>query len=207
MFSHQLSIFDIKLSDVSTEHYVSEINGLVYIKDYIDQTTHNYLISQIDSFPWLNDLARRVQHYGYKYDYKSRGVDKSMYIASLPIWAKELAHKIRKKYTTDLPDQVIVNEYMPGQGIANHIDCVNCFTDTIVSLSLCSSCVMDFVHIETGARKSLMLEPRSLVVLSGDARYKWLHGIAKRKSDMYKGEKYIRKRRVSLTFRKVILGD
>jgi alkylated DNA repair dioxygenase AlkB len=45
------------------------------------------------------------------------------------------------------------------------------------------------------------LESRSLLILTCDARYKWKHGIALRKSD--NGVK--RQRRISLTFRKVIL--
>ncbi|WP_231289239.1 hypothetical protein [Rickettsia bellii] len=31
----------------------------------------------------------------------------------------------------EIPDQVIINEYMPGQGIAPHTDCIPCFSDTI----------------------------------------------------------------------------
>jgi hypothetical protein len=41
--------------------------------------------------------------------------------------------------------------------------------------------------------------------LKDEARNEWLHGIAPRKSDMWEGQKYERQRRVSLTFRKVIL--
>lgn len=47
----------------------------------------------------------------------------------------------------------------------------------------------------------IYLEPRSLLILKDDARYKWKHGITSRKSD--NGVK--RQKRVSLTFRKVIL--
>lgn len=34
------------------------------------------------------------------------------------------------------PDQVIVNEYQPGQQIAPHIDCVPCFGSVVASLTL-----------------------------------------------------------------------
>ena len=39
------------------------------------------------------------------------------------------------------PDQVTVNEYLPGQGIAPHVDTHSAFEDGIASLSLGSSCV------------------------------------------------------------------
>lgn len=51
----------------------------------------------------------------------------------------------------------------------------------------------------------MLLEPRSLVLLSGEASYNWQHGIAARKSDLYGGIRLERLRRVSLTFRKVLL--
>jgi hypothetical protein len=47
----------------------------------------------------------------------------------------------------------------------------------------------------------------SLLVMKDEARYKWTHGIAKRKSDRYRGRTIVRRRRVSLTFRKVILDE
>ena len=104
-------------------------------------------------------------------------------------------------------DQVIVNEYEPGQGISSHIDCEPCFKDTIVSLSLGSGCVMNFTNKFN--RKHIIpiwLAPRSIVVLRDEARYEWLHGIAARKWDVWGNQRYERARRVSLTFRKVIIG-
>ena len=50
-----------------------------------------------------------------------------------------------------MPDQVIVNEYEPGQGIAAHVDCVpSGFSGTIASLSLLSSCTMHFQDRSSG---------------------------------------------------------
>ena len=45
--------------------------------------------------------------------------------------------------------------------------------------------------------------PGSLVLLHGDARFKWRHGIAKRQSDMWNGQRTKRQRRVSITFRTI----
>ena len=185
---------------------VAEIGGLKYIADFITQSEHDFLLKQIDGAPWLSDLKRRVQHYGYKYNYKARAIDSSMQIGSLPDWALEVAYKLHKEnFINELPDQVIVNEYQPGQGISSHIDCVPCFTDTIISLSLGSNCVMDFKSLATGKKIPILLEPRSLTVLKDDARYKWTHSIAARRIDQFHKQVITRERRVSLTFRKVIL--
>lgn len=185
----------------------SVIQGLQYIEDYITEVQHDWLLARIDQQRWLDDLKRRVQHYGFKYDYRARKVNLDMHIGELPKWLKVLSKKLQKEgHTPEVADQVIINEYLPGQGISSHIDCEPCFTDTIVSLSLGSGCVMNFTKASDKTKKiPVWLEPRSLVVLSDEARSKWLHGIAARKWDEWGGEKHERQRRVSLTFRKVII--
>lgn len=182
------------------------ISGLTYIPDFISAQEQDFLLSQIDHQPWLTDLKRRVQHYGYKYDYKARMVDNNAYLGPLPDWLSSLSKKLYDGgIFPSTPDQVIVNEYLPGQGISAHIDCVPCFADTIASLSLGSPCIMDFTNPKTGEKKSLALEDRSLIILLGPARYEWQHAIPARKSDILNGTKTERARRVSLTFRNVIL--
>jgi len=183
------------------------ISGLIYISDFITSAEHSFLLSQIDKEPWLTDLKRRVQHYGYKYDYRARNLDHSAYLGSLPDWLSAISYKLHDdSIFPSIPDQVIVNEYLPGQGISAHIDCVPCFANTIASLSLGSPCTMDFFHPKTGEKKSIVLEERSLIVLSSTARYEWQHAIPARKSDVINGIKTERTRRVSLTFRSIILG-
>ena len=187
----------------------SEINisGLTYIPDFISVQEQYLLLLKIDHQSWLTDLKRRVQHYGYKYDYKARAVGNDAYLGPSPDWLSSLSKKLHDDgIFPSVPDQVIVNEYLPGQGISAQIDCIPCFADTIASLSLGSSCIMEFFNPKTGKRKSIVLEERSLIVLSGPARYEWQHAIPARKSDIIDGIKTERVRRVSLTFRNVILN-
>jgi alkylated DNA repair dioxygenase AlkB len=184
-----------------------DIPGLTYIPGFITRDEENALISNINAQPWLDDLKRCVQHYGYKYDYKARAVGSDAYLGPLPDWLSSVSDKLYDDgIFSSVPDQVIVNEYLPGQGISTHIDCVPCFADTIASLSLGSPCIMEFSNLKAGEKKSITLEERSLIVLSGPARYEWQHAIPARKSDIINGIKTERRRRVSLTFRNVILG-
>jgi alkylated DNA repair dioxygenase AlkB len=182
------------------------IAGLQYLPDFIDAKTEALLIQAIDAQLWITELKRRVQHYGYIYDYKARCISQDLHIGAIPDWLASLCDDLHvQDYFKRIPDQVIVNEYLPGQGIAAHIDCVPCFGETIASLSLGSACVMDFAYPQAGAQSSLLLEPSSLLILSGDARYHWKHAIASRKTDRYNGQIIQRGRRLSLTFRTMIL--
>ena len=64
---------------------------------------------------------------------------------------------------------------------------------------------MEMTNKRTGEIIPLLLEPRSLVILQEDARFVWTHGIPARKSDKIGDRLITRRRRVSLTFRKMIL--
>jgi alkylated DNA repair dioxygenase AlkB len=184
----------------------SAVSGLSLLPDFITEAEERELLSVIDQQPWLTDLQRRVQHYGYRYDYTARQVTADLYLGALPDWLQPLATRLHcEGLFASSPDQVIVNDYQPSQGIAPHVDCIPCFGDTIASLSLGSGCLMDFTHSNTAQKNSLFLSSRSLLMLQGDARYRWQHGIAKRKSDVVDGFKMQRGRRVSLTFRSVTL--
>jgi alkylated DNA repair dioxygenase AlkB len=63
---------------------------------------------------------------------------------------------------------------------------------------------MLFWHPRTGVQVPILIEPGSLYVMQGEARYQWKHGIMARKSDVYSGRRIQRGRRISLTFRTVI---
>ena len=205
-FLSSLNPKDSQTQPLPTNKEAIVINGFQCIENYINEVQHNSLLAKVDKHQWLDDLKRRVQHYGFKYNYKARKVDMDMHIGELPEWLNRLSEKLYEdRYMPEVADQVIVNEYLPGQGISSHIDCEPCFKDTIVSLSLGSGCVMDFTNKSDKKKIPVWLAPRSLVVLSEEARYRWLHGIAARKWDELDGHRYERQRRVSLTFRKVII--
>lgn len=193
--------------DFSLENSLN-LSGLELYFDFITTNEEKQFINFIDNEPWLTDLSRRVQHYGYKYDYRTRKIDNSFYLGELPEWLKVLAYRLFDKKIIDfIPDQAIINEYEPGQGIAPHIDCEPCFGDTIISLSLGSTCIMNFEKEPNSKnREEIFIEPKTLLVMKSESRYDWYHGILARKSDKFNGEIIKRERRISITFRKVIKG-
>lgn len=201
-------MYDIFGNSIVNVNDISNVTGLTYVPNFLSKEEEISLIESIMSEKWLTDIKRRVQHYGYKYDYKSRSIDYSMFIGPLPSWALLYANKLQQeKHIDKVPDQLIVNEYLPGQGIANHTDCEPCFDETIISISLGSNCIMDFINLKTKQKVQVLLKRRSLVILNGDARYKWSHGIPKRKTDEFNGRRFERGTRISMTFRKVIIDN
>ncbi|WP_430430547.1 alpha-ketoglutarate-dependent dioxygenase AlkB [Oceanicaulis sp.] len=180
--------------------------GARLVDGFVGLGDAQHLLAAIDAEPWRSDLKRRVQHYGWVYDYRARAVSPDMDLGPLPHWLAEIANRVGQDGGFGAtPDQVIVNEYCPGQGISAHVDCEPCFGPVIASLSLNGSAEMTLRKRSTGERHCVILEPAHLLILSGEARYHWTHEIPARKSDVIKGVRKARTRRVSLTFRTVTL--
>ncbi len=185
--------------------HLGEVRGIDYIPEFITCGEERVLLWQADQEgEWLTHWSRRTKFFGVKYDRAARSVNLDAPIAQVPAWSnfvreRLVSHEIFNK----LPTQMGINEYLPGQGIAQHVDY---FGGTVVSLSLGSGCIMEFTLPDCPeARASIWLAPRSIVVLNGDARNVWQHGIRGRLSDIVGGHTVKRNRRVSLTFRDVVI--
>ncbi|CAH2260497.1 alkylated DNA repair protein alkB homolog 8 [Pararge aegeria] len=162
-------------------------NGLKIFENIITAEEEK---SYIKLFDWSLELDesnlknRQVKHYGYEFRYGSNDVDlHSPLSEKIPqqcdaLWEKLRSHCIDFR----IPDQLTVNKYSPGQGIPSHVDRHSPFGDTILSLSLGSSVVMDWRH-HSGKYVPLEVPARSLLVMQGEARYDWQHGIQPRTWD------------------------
>jgi len=179
----------------------TQIPGLWYEQDLITEQEEQELLAACNSSPWSNTLKRKVQHYGYIYNYTSRKIDLKDKIGELPKWCDVVLKKLAERGMTEF-DQLIVNQYLPGEGIASHTDAPSMFKDGIVSISLGSDIIMNFAG-PSGENIEQHLKRRSAVILHGDARYKWKHEIKARKTDTINGIRTNRGTRISLTFRRV----
>lgn len=179
----------------------SDIHGLQLVEDFLTAEEEDTLLACIQNEAWNTSLSRRTQHYGYVYDYTTK--EAAVKAPPIPTWCDFVVERLLETHVlTQRPDQLIVNEYTCGQGIHPHVDSVALFQDGIVSVSLSSDITMDFIRAgsaNVNNKTEMHLPRRSALVLHGDARYKWRHGITARKKD--NGVK--RGTRVSLTFRKM----
>ena len=177
------------------------VPGLIYIPDFLSEQEEDDLLSTVDSQTWNTSLKRRTQHYGRRYDYTSSKLVDA--VEPLPDFLSSLTDRIyRLEVFESAPAQCIVNEYMPGQGISAHVDSIKQFGPVIASVSLGSDAVMQFTQNDCSV--DVLLQRRSVVLLTEDARTVWKHAIPARKSDRCDGVVIKRDRRVSLTFRTLL---
>ena len=107
-------------------------------------------------------------------------------------------------------NQMIVNQYEPGEGLAPHVD-LHAFADGVAVVSLRSTVVMDMYPPRGSSCCSstpVWLRPGDVMFLSRAARWEWSHGIAARVADPAEGEtgpegaSWVRRgRRTSVTLR------
>ena len=156
--------------------------GALIVPDIVTPAEERRILERIAETPWLRDLNRRVQHYGFRYDYTNPGAREPA--TPFPPWTAHMARRLLAHFGGVLPTQCIVNEYRPGQGIGMHADHPD-FGAVVASLSLADDWPMRFrprnarPYVRHGAPgdRIVTLPRRSVLVLSGPARADWMHGI------------------------------
>lgn len=124
---------------------------------------------------------------------------KGMVVEEIPSWLKLYCQRVYDLgiFETSMPNHILVNEYQPGQGIMPHED-GPMYYPTVSTVSLGCHTLLDFYkplgQIEnqentSGDLKdrfmfSLLLEPRSLLILQDDMYKVYLHGIKEVSEDL-----------------------
>ena len=126
---------------------VTKVPGLYlhqnFISDQEEQSLLDSLEGGIHAAEWEESMSRRVQHYGFPFNYRTLLLDYATETKPFPPNFAELTSKFIKTYkdchhstsNLDAPEdmyelpltQLTVNEYLPGQGIRPHIDTEACF--------------------------------------------------------------------------------
>ena len=126
---------------------IAGVPGLKFIEGFLTPKEQDDCVRRADAAidQWRDDLSRRVQHYGWRYHYRARAITPDMHIGALSDWLSTLARKLYDEtgLFDKVPEQVIVNEYIPGQGIATHIDHLG-FGPTVCTISLLDDWEVDF---------------------------------------------------------------
>lgn len=183
---------------------VGPLPTIAYIPEFITEAEQNHLLHQINSAPtskWKSLKNRRLQNWG--------GVvhEKGLLPQALPTWLSTITQKICD-WTGLFPspiNHVLINEYLPGQGIMPHQDGPAYFP-VVAIISLGSPAVMTFTPhprllslqhkgnnekyptksdgSEEDVRDqdnhlsySAVLLPRSLLIFKDSAYEDYLHGI------------------------------
>ncbi|KAF5482300.1 hypothetical protein F2P56_002882 [Juglans regia] len=192
---------------------VGSLPTVMYIPDFITETEQTMLLSNVygaSMSKWKSLKNRRLQNWG--------GVvhEKGLLPQDLPPWLTKITEKIYEEsgLFPSAINHVLINEYLPNQGIMPHQDGPAYFP-VVAILSLGSSVVMDFTphsrlslctndvkdDNSNGATSdiekdeclddhhpfSVLLMPRSLLIFKDEAYSDYLHGIKDSEVQQYTG--------------------
>jgi alkylated DNA repair dioxygenase AlkB len=167
--------------------------GLVYQREFLSPQEERELVACIEQLPLAPmkyqqyEALRRVVSYGGKYDFSARRLHEA---EPLPPWLQPLREKAAAWAGVDAAGftQALVAEYRPGTPLGWHRD-VPDFED-VVGISLLNEAVMRFRRYPPNEPKradvvKLALQPRSVYLLRGTARWGWQHSVAATKQLRY----------------------
>ncbi|KAF8551561.1 hypothetical protein OG21DRAFT_1417741 [Imleria badia] len=186
-----------------------------YIPDFITVEEEEYLlrkaiINESPKLKWKTLGNRRLQLWGGEILQKNVLFRKEMppFLTSYPNVIGRLKEtKAFQISPHKEPNHVILNEYLPGQGIMPHEDGPT-YCPVVGTVSLCSHTVFhyyaynlesdptpyDAAHASSGRTiypkpvLSVFLEPRSVIITTGDLYTSHLHGIDEVMHDVFLGD-------------------
>ncbi|KAL6907847.1 hypothetical protein ACP4OV_002017 [Aristida adscensionis] len=208
---------------------VAGVRGLWLCAAFLSADEQARLLAAIQREGWLNDSHNQAMRFG---DLPSWALELSALIREA-ICVGDVDVSVDAELTDEdedacpLPsdllwreplfDQMIANRYKPA-GICAHVDLMR-FDDGIAIVSLESDCVMHFSQAEPrgaaldtlkqghneATKVPVYLNPGSLVLMSGDARYLWKHEIDRKPgAQLWNGRLLEQYGRTSITLRKLL---
>jgi len=173
--------------------YAKLIPGLLFHPEILTPEEESQLLQWIDRDDYqfwqvgqegkTKPMNRRVQHYGFRFNYSTLLVDEPQNFIP-EIFQPIIKRLLEIGFLSSEPNQITINEYLPGQGILAHVDTHSAFEDRIVSVSLGSDIGMEFSRCAAPKNKlGVYLPARSVICFSEESRYAWKHGITKKTHD------------------------
>lgn len=198
-----------------------EFEGAFLLENFLSEGEAVSLLEEIERWPFLpSQSGKQKQHFGPKVNFNKRRLNASAF-DGLPAYSADLnlrflerlmehsesTNALRSVARAFEPTDVFVLRYREGEAsnLDFHLDDTFAYGEMILDLSLEADSVMTFYRDRPGgeipladnrtARPACVRVPlpaRSLLILSGAARYEWEHALLARD---------IRDQRTSLTFR------
>ncbi|KAG1725782.1 uncharacterized protein EDB91DRAFT_1167193 [Suillus paluster] len=199
--------------DLLAQHHLQGTSAIYYIPNFISEDEEQYLLRKIEDSPkqkWKMLNNRRLQLWGGEVLQKN-----ILFRQDFPVFLNDFPNVLGRlrslgafnQSTHRGPNHVILNEYHPGQGIMPHEDGPS-YHPVVATISLGSHATFHYYRykdhdsLNVDSRSighsvnpapvlSLFLEPRSVVVTTGELYTMHLHGIDEVEADMFVGDGFL----------------
>jgi alkylated DNA repair dioxygenase AlkB len=161
-------------------------DGFRYDADFLTHADAQLLLTQIQRLPLAAaryrafTAKRRIVSFGVGYDFTSNQATAAPPLPPSLHPLRDRAARWAGVLTGDLV-QCTIAEYTPGTQLGWHRDVPN--FGVVVGISLAGSCRMrlrPYPHIKHARQpaRTIVIDPRSIYLFSGDARWRWQHAIS-----------------------------
>lgn len=190
--------------------YMRDVPGLYLYPDVFTKDEENSIITDINDDRNKNVCTQIhiATEYGWKFLPITTKTEND-YLGELPNWLQNIWKNFILKLEKidelvgkcDIPDHVLVNFYPVSDGCNPHVDDIKFWNNWVVGVSLGSGC--NIVFSSKTCEKTYWIPPRSVYVITSDARYLWKHEIKFEEKDIFYGDIIQRDSRFSITFRTI----
>jgi alkylated DNA repair protein alkB family protein 4 len=175
-----------------------EFSGVSVYKDFVGIEEEHYVVSCVDQLPWaLSQSGRLKQDYGPKVNFRKQKIRTGNF-NGLPPFSEFIVSRVQKlpRLNTFHPVELCNLDYHSSRGAAiePHMDDSWLWGNRLVTLNLLSDTLLTFNCPCGKSEVKVPLLRRSIIVVEGTARYKWLHSIKK---------DHISNRRIAVTLREL----
>jgi alkylated DNA repair dioxygenase AlkB len=145
--------------------------GLVLCTEFLDISEELEIESHIPKTPKINQNTRNsIKRYGSNVPYKNQ-----IESTTIPQYLESLSTKIVERgLLLSKPNSISINEYLPGNSIAPHIDSLES-GQIITIISLLSDAIM--VFSKNDEQYKITIPSRSIMQLKDEIRFEWKHSI------------------------------
>lgn len=157
--------------------------GFAVSRDFLSTAEERELLERIEALPFaevrMHGVAakRTVAHFGWHYGYESWRIERT---EPIPPWLLPLRERAAAwaGLEAETFEQCLVSRYPPGAGIGWHCD-APMFGPVVIGISLSAPSQLQLRGEQEGSMHVYKeeLPPRSVYLLSGEARKAWQHRV------------------------------
>ncbi|RNA10764.1 alpha-ketoglutarate-dependent dioxygenase alkB -like protein [Brachionus plicatilis] len=173
------------------QNEILKISGIFLQENFISYDEEQFLLSAIDKSKWVESQSGRFkQDFGPKANFKHKKLKCSTF-TGLPVYSKFLIQRLQnssnEKVKTFVPVELCNLRYESSRGacIDPHFDDFWLWGERLITFNLLENTFLTLtpgkeVNESFGDHQVLVpLSRFSMIVLTDDARFKWMHGIKK----------------------------
>lgn len=161
-----------------------QLNGIFLREDFITDEEEHYLLQEMNQVEWKESQSGRYkQDYGPKVNFKKQKLKLDEF-KGLPKYTKFLIDRFKQidQLNDYVPVELCNLKYDSDRAacIDPHLDDTWLWGDRLLTVNLVNNTFLTLSKKENNLMNVLIpLKKRSLLVLSNEARYEWLHEIKK----------------------------